>query len=141
MSILHTLKRKLRSCRRQQDAVLAIFKTNLEREIAKKLKYLADEVYGLASARNIWAAEFVICERRAFEKLSAAEKIALINVLYARAHELRNWYIPIAQLPIHSTASGFQIWMSDLEETTIKCGAYETEQPVKTQIASYVRKP
>ncbi|MBF0857624.1 hypothetical protein HKD24_00130 [Gluconobacter sp. LMG 31484] len=117
MSIFHTLKRKLRSCRRQQDGVLKTFNEELEQEIQKRLSFVVSDIHSLIESKVAWRASPTFAEIRAYEKLSLADKISLLNSMLARVHELRMWHVPIAKLPLHETQVGPQLWMSDLPKS------------------------
>mgnify|MGYP004722049661 CR=1 FL=1 len=117
MSILHTLKRKLRSCRRQQDGVLKTFNEELEQEIQKRLSLMASDIHGLVESKCIWSSKPPYAEIRASQKLSVADRLSLINGMLARVHELRMSHAKIAQMPFHETPEGLQLWMSDLPKS------------------------
>ncbi|MEN3166699.1 hypothetical protein [Gluconobacter sp. OJB] len=140
MSILHTLKRKLRSRRRQQDGVLKTFNEALEQEAQRKISYLAKEIYGLVETKCIWDATPTSAEKRAYEKLSLVEKISLVNGMFARVHELRTWYAPISGLPLHETNEGLQIWITDLQENDAMPKVQHGVAPI-SEARSASRKP
>ncbi len=120
MSILHTLKRKLRSCRRQQDGVLRTFNEELAHEIQKRMSLMASDIHSLVESTCIWNSEPPYAEIRAFQKLSMEDRLSLINGMLARVHELRMSHTQIAQMPFHETQVGLQLWMSDLPKSEAK---------------------
>ncbi|OAG72906.1 hypothetical protein A0J51_01518 [Gluconobacter japonicus] len=115
MSILHTIKRKLRSCRRQQDAVLAseadfgyrpfrpvcpedlvtVPPTPEESEPAKKVELepwvlaALERMESIGAAERLWKTEPTQEEIRAFDSKSAEEQLEILNMLLTRVNILR----------------------------------------------------
>ncbi|GBR10854.1 hypothetical protein [Gluconobacter frateurii] len=115
MSILHTLKRKLRSCRRQQDAVLAddakagyrplrpVCPDDLvgippQPEVNQPAKKVELEPWVLAAlermesvgaAERLWKSEPTQDEIRAFSSKSSKEQLEILNTLLTRVNILR----------------------------------------------------
>lgn len=116
MSILHTLKRKLRSCRRQQDAVLAdhangsyqpfrpVYPEDLvvvppepeESQPTKKVELepwvlaALERMESIGAAERLWKTEPTAEEIRAFELKSSEEQLEILNMLLARVNILRS---------------------------------------------------
>ncbi|WP_317215523.1 hypothetical protein [Gluconobacter sp. GP1] len=115
MSILHTLKRKLRSCCRQQDAVSAseadfgyrpfrpVYPEDLvtvppmpeESQPAQKVELepwvlaALERMESIGAAERLWTSEPTQEEIRAFDSKSAEEQLEILNTLLARVNILR----------------------------------------------------
>ena len=115
MSIFHTLKRKLRSCRRQQDAVSAsgadfsyrpfrpVYPEDLvtvppkpeESQPAKKVEMepwvlaALERMESIGSAEKLWRSKPTQEEIRAFNSKSPEEQLQILNTLLTRVNILR----------------------------------------------------
>lgn len=119
MSILHTLKHKLRSCRRQQDEVSAHDAVSASsyrhdcpascyaedfRKILTRLEAISarpspelepwvltalERMESIGAAERLWKTEPTSEEIRAFELKSSKEQLAILNTLLSRVNILR----------------------------------------------------
>ncbi|GAN94058.1 hypothetical protein Gbth_044_015 [Gluconobacter thailandicus F149-1 = NBRC 100600] len=117
MSIFHTLKRKLRSCRRQQDAVLANRAVDLPSQFSTSIKYDEDfrkvlaqlekisarqsvelepwvvkaleRMESIGGAERLWSSEVTDAEKEAFKKKIPEEQAIILNCLLRRVNTLR----------------------------------------------------